>query len=98
MAGETVLAVDDREDSLRFLQEYVLEPNGYKMLEARNGVQALKIIQEKQVDLVISDLVMPQMGGLELLESLREKGLEIAAILMTFHGSEGTAEHSTNDK
>ena len=91
MAGETVLAVDDRDDSLKFLQEYVLEPNGYKMLQARNGVQALQIIQEQKIDLIISDLVMPQMGGLELLESLREKGLDIPAILMTFHGSEGTA-------
>ncbi|MBN1993972.1 MAG: response regulator [Anaerolineae bacterium] len=91
MAGETVLAIDDREDSLRFLQEYVLEPNGYKMLAARNGTQALQIILNQEVDLIISDLVMPQMGGLELLESLREKGLDIPAILMTFHGSEGTA-------
>ncbi len=91
MSGETVLAVDDREDSLRFLQEYVLEPNGYQMIEAQNGVQALEIIQQQAVDLIISDLVMPQMGGLELLETMREKGLEIPAILMTFHGSEGTA-------
>jgi signal transduction histidine kinase/DNA-binding response OmpR family regulator len=91
VAGETVLAVDDRVDSLRFLQEYVLEPNDYQMIEARNGVQALEIIESQEVDLIISDLVMPQMGGLELLESLREKGLDIPAILMTFHGSEGTA-------
>jgi signal transduction histidine kinase/DNA-binding response OmpR family regulator len=91
VAGETVLAVDDREDSLRFLREYVLEPNGYKMIEARNGEKALEIVLNQQVDLIISDLVMPQMGGLELMESLREKGLDIPAILMTFHGSEGTA-------
>lgn len=91
MAGETVLAVDDREDSIRFLREYVLEPNGYKMIEARNGNDALQIILNQEIDLIISDLVMPQMGGLELMENLREKGLDIPAILMTFHGSEGTA-------
>ncbi|MCK6624601.1 MAG: response regulator [Anaerolineae bacterium] len=91
MAGETVLAVDDREDSLKFLREYVLEPNGYKMIEARNGADALEIILSQKIDLIISDLVMPRMGGLELLESLREKGLDTPAILMTFHGSEGTA-------
>lgn len=91
MAGETVLAVDDREDSLKFLQEYVLEPNGYKMIRAHNGLEALEIVTSQPVDLIISDLVMPQMGGLELLESLREKGLDIPTILMTFHGSEGTA-------
>lgn len=91
MAGETVLAIDDRQDSLKFLREYVLEPNGYEMIEARNGVEALQIIHSQPIDLIISDLVMPGMGGLELLESLREKGLDIPAILMTFHGSEGTA-------
>jgi signal transduction histidine kinase/DNA-binding response OmpR family regulator len=91
VAGETVLVVDDREDNLTFLHEYVLEPNGYQLIKAHNGVQALEILQEQHVDLIISDLVMPQMGGLELLETLREKGLEIPVILMTFHGSEGTA-------
>jgi signal transduction histidine kinase/DNA-binding response OmpR family regulator len=88
---ETVLAVDDREDSLKFLREYVLEPNGYKMLQANNGADALEIVLSQKVDLVISDLVMPKMGGLELLETLRDKDIEIPVILMTFHGSEGTA-------
>ncbi len=91
MAGETVLAVDDRDDSLSFLGEYVLEPNGYRMIQAHNGIEALELLNSYQVDLIISDLVMPQMGGLELLEALREQGLDIPAILMTFHGSEGTA-------
>lgn len=91
MAGETVLVVDDRDDSLKFLREYVLEPKGYKVREARNGVEALEIVLSQPADLIITDLVMPRMGGLELLESLREKGLDTPAILMTFHGSEGTA-------
>lgn len=91
MAGETVLAVDDRADSLKFLREYVLEPNGYKMRQASNGVDALKIVLSSAIDLIISDLVMPSMGGLELLETLRDRDIEIPVILMTFHGSEGTA-------
>jgi signal transduction histidine kinase/DNA-binding response OmpR family regulator len=91
MAGEIVLAVDDREDSLKFLREYVLHPNGYHMIEARSGADALEIVMTQKIDLIISDLVMPKMGGLELLEMLREKKLEIPTILMTFHGSEMTA-------
>jgi signal transduction histidine kinase/DNA-binding response OmpR family regulator len=91
MAGETVLIVDDREDSLKFLHDYVLQPNGYRMIQARNGLDALEIVLAQKVDLIISDLVMPKMGGLELLEKLHEKSLDIPAILMTFHGSEGTA-------
>jgi signal transduction histidine kinase/DNA-binding response OmpR family regulator len=91
MAGETVLVVDDREDSLKFLHDYVLRPQGYRMLQARNGRDALDIVLAQKVDLIISDLVMPKMGGLELLEALHQRALDIPAILMTFHGSEGTA-------
>ena len=91
MAGETVLAVDDREDSLKFLREYVLQPNGYRVIRARNGADALKIVMAQKIDLIISDLVMPKMGGLELLKMLRERELDIPTILMTFHGSEATA-------
>ncbi|MCB9080006.1 MAG: response regulator [Anaerolineaceae bacterium] len=91
MAGETVLVVDNREDSIKFLRTYVLEPNGYKMLEATDGADALKIALSKKVDLIISDLVMPRMGGLELLEALNHRGIDTPTILMTFHGSEGTA-------
>ncbi len=91
MAGETVLVVDDRKDNLKFMREYVLEPNGYKMLEAENGLDALEIILSRKLDLIISDIMMPKMGGLELLEHLRQQGLDIPAILMTFHGSEETA-------
>jgi signal transduction histidine kinase/DNA-binding response OmpR family regulator len=91
MAGETVLAVDDREDSLKFLRDYVLQPNGYRMVQANNGLDALQIALSQKIELIISDLVMPKMGGLELLEKLKEKSLDIPAILMTFHGSEETA-------
>ncbi len=91
MSGETVLAVDDRSDSLNFLREYVLEPNGYRMIQARDGSDALNLVLSKKVDLIISDLVMPKMGGLELLEALRDRDIDIPVILMTFHGSEGTA-------
>ena len=74
MAGETVLIVDDRDDSLSFLREYVLGPNGYLVVEAHNGVEAMQLIQTQHVDLIISDLVMPKMGGLELLgESAAER-------------------------
>lgn len=91
MAGETVLVADDRLDNLDFMREYVLEPNGYHMIAARNGEEALHVALSQDIDLIISDLVMPQMGGLELLENLRNAGSQLPAILMTFHGSEETA-------
>lgn len=91
MSGETVLVVDDRIDNVDFLRQYVLEPNGYKVTAAIDGSEALRIALEEDVDLVISDLVMPNLNGLELMEKLHEVGKEIPTILMTFHGSEETA-------
>jgi two-component system NtrC family sensor kinase len=91
VSGETVLVADDRIDNIDFLRQYVLEPNGYKVKVATDGNQALRIALDEDVDLVISDLVMPKLNGLELMEELREAGKEIPTILMTFHGSEETA-------
>lgn len=91
MSGETVLVADDRTDNVDFLRQYVLEPNGYQVRAAIDGRHALRIAIEENVDLVISDLIMPNLNGLELMEELRKAGKEIPTILMTFHGSEETA-------
>jgi signal transduction histidine kinase/DNA-binding response OmpR family regulator len=91
VSGETVLVADDRKDNVDFLRQYVLEPNGYRVKAATDGRVALRIALEEDVDLVISDLVMPNLNGLELMEELREAGKQIPTILMTFHGSESAA-------
>lgn len=91
MSGETVLVIDDRGDNRKFLREYILEPNGFKTIEASNGLDGLDIALNTHLDLIVSDIMMPKMGGLELLETLRQRGVGIPTILMTFHGSEETA-------
>lgn len=91
MSGETVLVADDRTDNVDFLRQYVLEPNGYRVRAARDGREALRIALTGGVDLIISDLVMPNLNGIELMEELHKAGKEIPTILMTFHGSEETA-------
>jgi len=91
VAGETVLVADDRTDNVDFLRQYVLEPNGYRVKAARDGREALRIALTDEVDLIISDLVMPNLNGIELMEELRNANKEIPTILMTFHGSEETA-------
>jgi signal transduction histidine kinase/DNA-binding response OmpR family regulator len=91
VAGETVLVADDRADNVDFLRQYILEPNGYRVKMASDGREALRIALKDEVDLIISDLVMPNVSGLELMEELRRSGKEIPTILMTFHGSEETA-------
>ena len=91
MTGERVLVVDDREDNLQFLSEYVLTPGGYSYITAKDGMSALQKALSEKPDLIIMDIRMPELSGLEVLESLNERGVNIPVILMTFHGSEETA-------
>ena len=91
MSGETILVVDDRDDSLQFLTEYILQPNGYKHITAKDGVRGLELALSENPELIIMDLKMPRMTGLEVLAALRERAVDVPVILMTFHGSEETA-------
>ena len=91
MAGERVLVVDDRRDNIEFVVDYILKPNGYKALTAKDGEEGLRKALTENPDLIIMDNNMPKMTGLQVMEALKEKGLNIPVILMTFHGSESLA-------
>jgi len=88
MAGETILVVDDKLESLEFITEYLLRPNGYVPLVAANGREGLKMALAERPDLMILDFKMPGISGLEVLRDLREKQADIPVILMTAYGSE----------
>ncbi|MGQ9626302.1 MAG: ATP-binding protein [Anaerolineae bacterium] len=88
MAEERVLVVDDREESLDFVVNYVLKPKGYRVIKARDGQEGLQKALEQNPDLIILDVQMPKMDGMEVLRALRAEGMDTPVILMTFHGSE----------
>ena len=91
MAGETILITDDSEENRDFLVEYVLEPNGYKALTARDGQEGLELAIKYEPDLILLDYNMPRLDGAGVLKALRDRGLDIPVILMTFYGSEDIA-------
>jgi len=91
VAGEKVLVIDDRDDSLQFMTEYILKPNGYRYITAKNGEAGLQRALNEEPDLIIMDQRMPRMTGLEVLGALEKTQADIPVILMTFHGSEETA-------
>ncbi|TAN60049.1 response regulator [bacterium] len=66
-----ILIVDDC-DTTRKLLSYIIKERGYKTVDASNGIDALEKLAINQVDLVITDLNMPQMDGYELSRSLRQ--------------------------
>lgn len=70
MRALTVLVVDD-ESSMRFLFRMLLESEGFEVIEAANGTDALARMEEDRPDLVLTDLMMPVMGGRELIDRLR---------------------------
>ncbi len=88
---ERVLIIDDSQEIREYLIENILKPKGFEILTASNGLAGLEMAISKEPDLMIVDQQMPQLTGLEVLERLRERGLDIPAILATAHGSEETA-------
>ena len=88
MAGERVLVVDDSPENIEFIVDYVLKPNGYIPSTAHDGVEGLRKAHREHPDLILLDLNMPRLTGIEVLETLQNEGLQIPVILMTFHGSE----------
>jgi CheY-like chemotaxis protein len=70
IVGATVLIVDDERD-IRFLLRFLLEKNGYRVVEAVHGASALDLIRNERPALLITDLMMPVMDGGALIDSLR---------------------------
>jgi len=91
MSGERVLVVDDGKENRDFIVEYVLEPNGFKPIIARDGLEGLELTRQHHPDLILLDLQMPRMNGMEFLDAINAEQIDIPVILMTFHGSEEIA-------
>ncbi|MBT9539744.1 sigma-54 dependent transcriptional regulator [Thiobacillus sp.] len=100
MKGKQILVVDD-EPKMRRVLEILLQKMGHRVLGAGNGVEALALFQANSVDLVITDLRMPEMDGIELLAALRAQASEVPVMVITAHGTIETAvaamKHGASD-
>ena len=83
---ETILIVDDEKNYLLVL-EALLGPQGYEIITTNNAHDALLSIQEADLDLVITDMKMPGMNGMELLEQCKKTKPELPVIIMTAYGT-----------
>jgi two-component system response regulator HydG len=86
LAKQTVLIVDDQE-SIRLALSRMLSKEGYEVLLADEGEEALVILREKKVNVLLSDLKMPKMDGLQLLKASKLVKPEVEVILITAHGT-----------
>jgi two-component system response regulator AtoC len=86
MSGGRVLVVDDEPKMQRVL-EIMLRRMGHDVLLTSDGLEALRVAGEEAVDLVVTDLCMPGMDGVELLGGIRGMGLEVPVIIVTAYGT-----------
>ena len=77
-----ILVVEDNANT-RKLMEAVLLQNGYQPILARDGVEALEMLDRKHVDLIVLDIMMPRMDGYEFTETLRASGCELPILMVT---------------
>jgi DNA-binding NtrC family response regulator len=88
-----ILIVDD-EQSYRQLLSLVFEGDGHSIRTASNGREALTLLQEEPADVIISDVKMPDMDGIEMLRAVRETHPDLGVILMTAFASVETAREA----
>ena len=77
-----ILVVEDNPNA-RKLMEAVLKQNGYEPLLAADGIEALDVLDNKHVDLIVLDVMMPRMDGYEFTETLRSSGCDLPILMVT---------------
>lgn len=97
MSKQTILVVDDEQDILDLI-EYNLKKEGFNVLKAENGEQGIQIAKEHNPDLVLLDIMMPKMDGIETVELIRsDEGLKrTPVIFLTARSDEKTEIESLN--
>jgi two-component system, response regulator, stage 0 sporulation protein F len=85
MAKRKLLIVDDQ-FGIRILLNEIFQKEGYQTFQAANGVQALNLVQNESPELVILDMKIPGMDGLEILKRVKKINASIKVIIMTAYG------------
>lgn len=80
-AKRTILCVDDNEQELSVLK-FMLATNGYRVVSATSGQEAIDIFCETEVDLVLADVAMPRMSGFQLVDHLKQIAAHVPMILL----------------
>ena len=85
--GEKILLVEDHHGTRKNLSRF-LDSQGYSVIEARDGLEALTLLSKNSIDIVISDFVLPKIHGLTLVREIRSRWPRIAVIIMSAYLAE----------
>ncbi len=89
---EKLLIVDDEPDMLKLLGMILRDKTKYEIITTNNPVEALDLVKRGGYDLVITDLKMPGLDGIEMLDAVKNYDVDIPVIMMTAYGTIETAE------
>ncbi len=87
MAQERILVIEDSFETQQLLAELVLEPNNYRPLAAMDGEEGLRMALEEKPDLIVLDMQLPKMNGLEVMRRLKKRNVAIPIIFTTIRES-----------
>lgn len=87
---QRVMIIDDERSIRKTLRE-ILEYENFKVDEAADGIEALSILQKEKFDIILCDIKMPKMDGIELLEKVTQLGIDTQVIMISGHGNIETA-------
>jgi len=85
ITGKNILVVDDFQDIRESLSE-IFEDAGCQVASAENGLKAIKVLKQQPIDLIVSDILMPEMDGLELVKATRDTHPDMKFILISGGG------------
>ncbi|MFH1681628.1 MAG: sigma-54 dependent transcriptional regulator [Candidatus Eisenbacteria bacterium] len=94
--AERILVVDD-ERNIRRTLEMVLRPEGFETIEAESGEAALRLLAEERADLVVLDVQLPGMSGIETLREMRRADPDLTVVMISGHATIATAVEATRE-
>jgi DNA-binding NtrC family response regulator len=95
MDRPTILIIDDEESMRRFLT-VLLEKEGYRVISSSSGRAGVHVLDDEAVDVVITDLKLPDMNGIEILETVKRKAPEVPVVILTAYASTASAIDAVN--
>ena len=91
---ERILVVDDEPNMLRLLKTILMDKTGYEVTTTNNPLEVSKLLQEEPYDLVVSDLKMPLVDGIDLIDIIKKISPDLPIIIITAYGTIETAEEA----
>ena len=91
---ERILVVDDEPNMLRLLKTILMDRTGYEVATTNNPLEVSKLLQEQPYDLVVTDLKMPLVDGIDLIDIIKKINADLPIIIITAYGTIETAEEA----